>query len=649
MLHSPTHIALRLATILLCAAAPITLHADDVAKLENAATQSAIKQIAPSVVQIQTVGGLDRAGGTLLGTGPTTGTILSADGYIISSAYNFAQKPASILVTLADGKRLPAKLVARDHSRMLVLLKVDAKALTTPTASPKKSLRAGQWAIAVGRSFDPKETNVSVGIVSAVDRIWGKAIQTDAKVSPNNYGGPLVDIHGHVQGILVPLNPQKSGATAGADWYDGGIGFAVPLEDILAVLPRLSKGEDLHSGRLGITLASGNDLFGAAPVLASARPRSPAAEAGLTKGDRIVDIEGHPIQTLANLRHTLAPKYAGSTIKITVVRGDKRKTVDVDLVAKLEPYTHPFLGILPFRAEGPAVVRFVYLDSPAAKAGLRKGDTILAANSEKIAGAEALRQQLSTLTPSDVLLLDIQRDKKNLQLKATLATLPEQLPPAAIGSKSPQAEGKAIGRVDIKIPEFAHKCFAYIPRGYETSRPHGVLVWLHPPGGHDEQRLIARWQDLCQQWNLILLAPKSSNPEKWTPGDAAFVRKALDQVIAKYSIDKNRIVVHGHEGGGAMAWLLALSQRDLVRGVAVVEAAIPRRASIPDNEPLERLAVYIGYGSKSTLTSRIRKNIEQLRENKFPVTVISLGELGRYLRTSELEDLCRWIDSLDRI
>ena len=77
----------------------------------------------------------------------------------------------------------------------------------------------------------PSQPNVSVGIVSALDRIWGKAIQTDAKISPNNYGGPLVDIAGRVLGVLVPMSPDGSGEVAGVEWYDSGIGFAVPLED----------------------------------------------------------------------------------------------------------------------------------------------------------------------------------------------------------------------------------------------------------------------------------------------------------------------------------------------------------------------------------------------------------------------------------
>jgi serine protease Do len=137
--------------------------------------------------------------------GPTTGMVVDPDGFIISSAFNFLRKPSSILVTLPSGKRAPAEIVARDQSRMLVLLKVTTdNPLPVAEAVPVDEMQVGQWAIAVGRALDTQHPNISVGIISAKDRVWGKAIQCDAKISPSNYGGPLVDIQGRV--------PRSSGA-----------------------------------------------------------------------------------------------------------------------------------------------------------------------------------------------------------------------------------------------------------------------------------------------------------------------------------------------------------------------------------------------------------------------------------------------------
>ena len=199
-------------------------------QLEQRAIQAAAARVAPSVVKIETVGGLERVGNMLVNTGPTTGVIVSADGFIISSAFNFISRPSSILIGLPDGTRTPARLVATDRQRMLVLLKIDVEErLPVPEAVPESEIQVGQWAIALGRTFDAAQPNLSVGIVSGLNRIWGTAIQTDAKISPNNYGGALVDIRGRVLGILAPLSPESHEDVAGVEWYDSGIGFAVPL------------------------------------------------------------------------------------------------------------------------------------------------------------------------------------------------------------------------------------------------------------------------------------------------------------------------------------------------------------------------------------------------------------------------------------
>src|SRR5262249_53384882 len=214
-------------------------------------------------VQIETAGGTEMVGAggpggpVLKGVGPTTGVIVSPDGFIITSAFNFANKPTAVFVTIPGRKeRLVAKTIATDQTRMLTLVKVEATGLPVAKAVPKKEAQIGQWAAALGRTLDPIVDNppsMSAGIISALERICGKAFQTDAKVASVNYGGPLIDIAGRVYGVLVPANPFAEGDTAGVEWYDSGIGFAIPFEDVLAVLPRLKQGKDLRKGLLGVT------------------------------------------------------------------------------------------------------------------------------------------------------------------------------------------------------------------------------------------------------------------------------------------------------------------------------------------------------------------------------------------------------------
>ena len=271
-------LVLGLVTCLALGAAALSQDSESV---QAQAIKAAVQKVAPSVVQIQTSGGLDVieatemiGSGLRLGEGPTTGVIVSADGYIISSAYNFASKPTEIFVSVPGRKdRYVAKNVATDTTRMLTLLKIETDPLPVPAATPKKEFRVGQWALAVGRTWSAADSppSVSVGIISALDRIWGKAIQTDAKVSPVNYGGPIVDIQGRVLGILVPASPRAQDETTGHEWYDSGIGFAVPFEDILAVLPRLKLGKNLQRGYLGFMPKSG-DIYGETPVIGAVNP-----------------------------------------------------------------------------------------------------------------------------------------------------------------------------------------------------------------------------------------------------------------------------------------------------------------------------------------------------------------------------------------
>ena len=311
--------------------------------------QAAVARVAPSVVRIETVGGLERVGEMLVGTGPTTGLVVSPRGHVISSAFNFVQKPASILVTLADGSRHAAKLVATDRSRMLVLLKVEVEGeLPVPEFVPRAEMRVGQWALAVGRTFEASQPNVSVGIVSAVDRIWGKAVQTDAKISPNNYGGPLLDISGRVLGVLVPMSPDDTGEVAGVEWYDSGIGFAIPLEDVMHALPKLEQGQDLQAGLLGISMKGAN-IYSDPVEVAAARATGPAYKAGFRAGDKIVEVGGAPVRRATELKHLLGRLYSGDKVRVVAERGDARIDREVELVGKIDPYEFPFLGILPTR------------------------------------------------------------------------------------------------------------------------------------------------------------------------------------------------------------------------------------------------------------------------------------------------------------
>ncbi|HEY2840880.1 MAG TPA: PDZ domain-containing protein [Pirellulales bacterium] len=628
--------------------------AQDLPRLEQQAMQAAVARVAPSIVRIETVGGLERIGKVLLGTGPTTGLIVSADGYIISSAFNFAQKPSSILVGLADGTRTPAKLVATDHQRMLVLLKIHVEEnLPMPEAVPENEMQVGQWSIAVGRTFEGGQPNMSAGIVSGLNRIWGKAIQTDAKVSPANYGGPLVDIRGRVLGVLVPLSPQATNDLAGIEWYDSGIGFAVPLAHINTVLPKLKEGTDLKPGILGVSF-NGNDLYGKQPVIASCRPNSPAYKAGLKAGDQIIEIDGQAIERQAQLRQQINRRYAGDTLKVVVLRDKERVERDIALVDQLEPFQRAFLGILPKR-DAPAdpagvTVRFVYPDSPAAKAGLLTGDLITSVDGQAVANREALIERANAWELAQSVKIEANRagEKLNLEIKpvAESAAVPAELP-AAEPVAAPAGDRPQVGRIDVKLPEFKNECIAYVPESYNPQSSYGLVVWLHPPGGTKEDELLARWKEACDKQRLILLAPRSADPAKWLPPEVDFIAKMIAQIREIYNVDPQRVAIVGYQGGGSMAYALAFGHRDVAQGVAAIDAPILGKPA--ENEPVHRLSFFITTAKKANFADQIKAGVDGLKQMKYAVTVKDQGDAARPLNDAEFAELLRWIDSLDKM
>ena len=278
-------------------------------ELEEQAFKQAAALASQSVVRIQTVGGDDRIGKMLIGTAATTGVVVSPDGYIVSSAFNFIAKPTSILVRLSDGRQKAARTIATDRSRMLTLLKVDVDNLLPIKAARKESVRVGQWAIALGRTYDGLMPSVSVGIVSALDRIWGKALQTDSKISPVNYGGPLVDIEGNALGILVPLSAEKSAENAGVEWYDSGIGFAIPINMAADIMKDLKEHGKVTRGWLGVMIQNlTQDLADSfslkttqGALVSDVLPNGPAFKGGLQRGDVIVKFGDQLVENVSEL------------------------------------------------------------------------------------------------------------------------------------------------------------------------------------------------------------------------------------------------------------------------------------------------------------------------------------------------------------
>ncbi len=133
-------------------------------------------------------------------------------------------------------------------------------------------------------------------------------------------------MRGRVLGIVVPLSPQASGDVAGVEWYDGGIGFAIPWRDALASAERLKAGKDLVPGLMGIVLKSSDEEPGARPKVDRVRYGSPADKAGIKVGDVVEKIAGRPLRRPTDLQMATGTKYAGDVVSLEIRRVGTSRT-----------------------------------------------------------------------------------------------------------------------------------------------------------------------------------------------------------------------------------------------------------------------------------------------------------------------------------
>lgn len=320
----------RLFSICICLFSSVLSHAQtkspdtfEAMMLTAKAFRAATEKVQPSLVTIESYGGVAAVQGRIggirkQGEGNTTGVVISPDGYVITSTFNFIQKPPVITVVTSDGVRHTAQLMGRDDIRKICLLKIDdVSNLKVPEMVSKEDVVVGQWAVSIGVGYGDMSPAVSMGIISAKNRIGGKAIQTDANISPANYGGPLVDIRGRMIGLCVPMDPTSQAVGAGVQWYDSGIGFAIPVSPDSPVIDRLKK-EDVVVGPpfLGLKMMH---VEGRKGLWIEEVVRDSAADkAGIQREDFIRELDGVEVNDMLKLRQILNRFESGQKVKVKI-------------------------------------------------------------------------------------------------------------------------------------------------------------------------------------------------------------------------------------------------------------------------------------------------------------------------------------------
>jgi putative serine protease PepD len=314
---------------------------------DSPAADGSVEQVAakvlPSVVKIAVTGAE--------GSGSGSGIILSSDGEILTNNHvvEVAGDTGTLTVFFNDGTTAPAKVLGTDPLTDTAVIKAeDVSGLTAASIGSSADLKVGEGVVAIGSPFGLDST-VTSGIVSALNRpvevgsdgqgnsTTYPAIQTDAAINPGNSGGALVDMSGSVVGINSSIRTASSSTEQGGSI---GLGFAIPIDEVMPIVAQMSDGQAPTHARLGIqvTDVAGQD---GAQVAQGAQVQevgsgSTAADAGVAAGDVITKIDDRMITGADSLVATIRSYRPGDEVTVTYVHDGDTKTAQLTLDSDAE-------------------------------------------------------------------------------------------------------------------------------------------------------------------------------------------------------------------------------------------------------------------------------------------------------------------------
>ncbi|PWE17036.1 protease Do [Marinicauda salina] len=350
-----------------------------------------------------------------------SGFFISADGLIVTNNH-VVEDADEITITLADGDEISAELVGADPATDLALLRAEDRDEAYPfvTLDPDPELRVGDWVVAVGSPFG-LESTATAGIISAMGRSAGPAqaytdfLQIDAPINRGNSGGPAFDLNGNVVGVNSAIISPSGGNV--------GIGFAIPSNLAAEIVEQLIERGSVVRGYLGVApqplTADLRDSLGLprdqqGVLLREVITDTPAAEAGLQRGDVVLEVDGEPVTDDRDLTQRIGAFAPGERVRLRILRDGEEQTVRVRLA---ERPSQEELANGPDAAEGDAalfgmslrsadesereqfdvegdrglIVTGVGNDSQAAEKGIRPGDLLLEAGGRDVSTVEEFR------------------------------------------------------------------------------------------------------------------------------------------------------------------------------------------------------------------------------------------------------------------
>lgn len=271
--------------------------------------------------------------------GGGSGFVISSDGLILTNKHVVSETDADYTVLTNDGKKYDAKVLARDPTQDLAILKINASNLSAAKLGDSDEIKLGQTAIAIGNALGEFRNTVSVGVISGLARnitasgqgigtetIQG-VIQTDAAINPGNSGGPLLNLRGEVIGINIAV---VSGAQ--------NIGFAIPVNQAKRAIKSVKETGSIKAPYLGVRYMMTNEgaLVRGASGGSAVMANSPAAKAGILGEDIILEINGEKLEKDKTLGSVIQKYNVGDTINLKVKRGEKNLDISLTLADRPE-------------------------------------------------------------------------------------------------------------------------------------------------------------------------------------------------------------------------------------------------------------------------------------------------------------------------
>ncbi len=348
-----------------------------------------------------------------------SGIIFRPDGYVLTNDH-VVRGAQEIRVTLPDGRDLAAKLIGTDGVTDVAVVKIEEENLPVAPLGTSVGLMIGEWTMAIGNPFayllSNSEPTVTAGVVSAVGRhiipsdqeqgFYLGMIQTDASINPGNSGGPLVNALGEVIGINTSIFSRSGGSE--------GLGFAIPIDRALRVARDLMQYGEVRRAWTGLNVEPVDaDVWGRTHGVrvSSVAPGSPAAEAGISEGDRLVRANGRDLASPLDFEAVLLDLRAGDVVEVQAdgrsrpyelvtqtLPSARAQRVEVlqDLeVVTVTPEIRAEQGL---SSDSGALVAGISSEL-SRSLGLREGDVLLQINNDRIRSAEDAARALRDLRP----------------------------------------------------------------------------------------------------------------------------------------------------------------------------------------------------------------------------------------------------------